>query len=266
MTVGIAFGDSTEFLMCKTYERLENVNEATAGGWVPARWFEELDYAVKGDALEAFDEIDERDYPNPAEKTDANYEELQRQIITLLSDHSWPGGKIHLYLTGKIKYMNCKMEDGRIEKPTKVLSRMQKIRRMGTAMHHNMGVHYMTEVQFNQAYWQIYPSVMTDWLTNNQNVDPFDAANPLDAAQIGDHMQRYWNLNLKNVKKDNSSRASKRKRDDEEENSDNGSENNDSMKSDESQSEGEDTDESKGEEEEENKDLDEEELDKSGDY
>ena len=76
MTVGIAFGDSTEFLMRETYERLENVNEATAGGWVPARQFEELDYALKGDALEAFDEIVRRDYPNLADKTDANYEEL----------------------------------------------------------------------------------------------------------------------------------------------------------------------------------------------
>ena len=74
--------------MSKTYERLDNVNEAMAGGWVPARQFEELDYALKGDALEAFDEIVEKDYPNPADKTDANYEELQYQIITSLSDHS----------------------------------------------------------------------------------------------------------------------------------------------------------------------------------
>jgi len=106
------------------------------------------------------------------------------------------------------------MEEGRIEKPTKVLARMQKIRRMGAIMHHNMGIHYMTDNQFNQAYWQIFPAVMTDWLTNDQNVDPHDVANPLDAAEIGDHMQRYWNLNFKNAKKEDSSQASKHRRDD----------------------------------------------------
>ena len=38
---------------------------------------------------------------------------------------------------------------------------------------------------------------MQDWLTNDQNMDPFDAANPMDAAEICDHMQRYWNIHLR---------------------------------------------------------------------
>ena len=162
LTVGYAFGDSTEFLMRETYDKLEQVRGATVGGWIPARRFEELSYGLKGDALGVFDEVVERDYPNPVDKTHANYEELQRRIITALSDHSWPGDKVHQFLSKQMKYMMCKMEDGNTEKPSKVLARMQKIRRMGSAMHHNMGVHYMTEVQFNQAYWQIFPSVMTD--------------------------------------------------------------------------------------------------------
>ena len=72
MTVGFAYGDSTEFLMLKAYKKLVNVREATAGGWIPARRFKELGYALKGDALEVFDEIVGRDYPNPADKTNAN--------------------------------------------------------------------------------------------------------------------------------------------------------------------------------------------------
>ena len=216
MEVGVADGNSTEFPMRETLEKLEQLRAATAGGWNPARRFEELPNALKGDALAAYDEVVARDYPAPRDKTDFNYVELQRQIITTLSDHVWPGDKVHQFLSMNIEYMDCKskMKDGteRVEKPTKVLSRMQKIRRMGSAMHHTMGAHYMTDEQFDQAFWLIFPTVMVDWLTNEQNIDPFAVGNLLNATQIGDHMQYYWNKKLKDP-----SHASKRKRDDEEE-------------------------------------------------
>ena len=76
MTVGYAFGDSTEFLIHETYVKLENVREATVGGWVPQCRFDEMGYVLKGDAFEAFDEVARRDYPNPVDKTNVNFEEL----------------------------------------------------------------------------------------------------------------------------------------------------------------------------------------------
>ena len=86
MTVGYSFGKSTEFLIRETYENLEKIREATVGGWPAVRRFEGLSYCLKDDALEAYEEIVPRDYPNFADKTDANYQELLRGIITTLSD------------------------------------------------------------------------------------------------------------------------------------------------------------------------------------
>ena len=45
-------------------------------------------------------------YPDPAEKTNANYGELVRLIPTDLGDHLYPGNKVHHYLMNKVKYMN----------------------------------------------------------------------------------------------------------------------------------------------------------------
>ena len=39
---------------------------------------------------------------------------------------------------------------------------------------------------------------MQDWLTNEQNVNPFDANNPMGAMQIANEFQRYWNIHFKN--------------------------------------------------------------------
>ena len=41
---------------------------------------------------------------------------------------------------------------------------------------------------------------MQDWLTNDQRMDPFDPANPMDADDICDNLQRYWNTHFKDEK------------------------------------------------------------------
>ena len=109
LTVGYAFGDSMEFLMRETYDKLEQVRGVTVGGWMPAHQFEELSYGLNGDVLEVFDEVVERDYPNTVDKTHANYEELQCRIIIALSDHSWTGDKVYQFLSKQMKYMMWKM-------------------------------------------------------------------------------------------------------------------------------------------------------------
>ena len=40
-----------------------------------------------------------------------------------------------------------------------------------------------------------------DWLTNEQNINPFDPNNPMDAMEMADQFQHYWNLHFKNEKK-----------------------------------------------------------------
>ena len=155
-------------------------------------------------ARQNYDEIVAQDYPNQADKTDANYEELRRQIITAMSDHILPGNKVRDYLTQNIKYLKCKMSDGtsRVEKPVRVLARMNLIKRMASTMlHHDHGAVYLSPDDMTRAFWKIFPSKMHDWLTNEQNINPFDTNNPMDAMEIADQFQRYWNLHFKNEKR-----------------------------------------------------------------
>ena len=73
-----------------------------------------------------YDAIVASDYPNAGDKTNANYQETRRQIITSMSDHMVPGEKVRTYVTKRVKYMQCKTDDGtgQIDKPVNVLNRL----------------------------------------------------------------------------------------------------------------------------------------------
>ena len=201
--VGMAFGDSIEFLIRETYNKLEQVRQATPGGWNAARRFRELDNVLEDAAGEAYESIVTQDYPNAADKTHVNYDELKRQIITQLSDHTQPGDVIYRYLQAKLKYMDCKMRDGsgRIEKPNTVLSGIRRLSKYGASMHHTRGANYMTDNDEKHIFWNTFPKEMQSWLSNDQNIDPFDTNHPMDAQDIADNMQRYWNMYLKKIKR-----------------------------------------------------------------
>ena len=92
--VGVSNGKSIEFFLVETVERLEVVCEATTRGWTAAWRFRELQECLRGDAHENYKKLVRNNYPNPADKTDANYEELVRLIPTNLGDHPYPGNKV----------------------------------------------------------------------------------------------------------------------------------------------------------------------------
>ena len=86
---------------------------------------------------------------------------------------------------------------GRPEKPSTVLTRMRRLKRLGSKMQHNHGVDFMTDAQFAAAFWGIFPQEMWDWLTNEQNKDPFEPGNHMEVKTIAGHLQRYWNMTYK---------------------------------------------------------------------
>ena len=111
-----------------------------------------------------------------------------------MSDHILPGEKVCTYLIKNIRYMKCKMNDGSgcIEKPVNVLNRIELIKWMAsTFLHRMIGGWYLNDFDTTQAFWDIFPSKMQDWLNNEQNINPFDANNPLDIMEIADQFQRY---------------------------------------------------------------------------
>ena len=84
-----------------------------------------------------------------------------------------------------------------MEEPVRVLARIQHVRTMGEMLEHNQGANYITAGQFTLLFWNIFPVTMQDWLQEDQILDPFDAANPMDHDDIADHMQHYWNIHFK---------------------------------------------------------------------
>ena len=72
----------------------------------------------------------------------------------------------------------------------------------------------MDDEEFKRIFWHSFPDAMKHWLEQDQNRCPFDNANnPMDADDIGDAMQRYWNLNLKRAKPTQDGGGGSKKRD-----------------------------------------------------
>ena len=199
--VGVSNGKSIEFFLVETVDRLEVVREATAGGWNAPRRFRELKECLRGDALESYKKLVANDYPDPADKTDPNYEELVRLIPTDLGDHPYPGNKIRHYLMNKVKYMSYRRPDGRRYKPTDALRRLSQCRELGSRLEHSMpGGNILTDAEFLLLVWNIFPKEMQEWLTNDQKIDPFDPNHPRDVDEVCDDLHRYWSIHFKNEK------------------------------------------------------------------
>ena len=89
--------------------------------------------------------------------------------------------------------MNFRREDGRREKRIDVLSRMRELCELGSCCQHSFGPGgIFTDDEFKQVYWNIFANTMHDWLTNDQNIDPFNPAAPFNVDKIANHLQRCW--------------------------------------------------------------------------
>ena len=186
--VTLSDGSSTEFLIEMTYEALEKLRTAFGAMGTNCKGadrFSWLEDHLRGPALQQFKNIVARNYRNQNQKTHDSYVELRRRIITALSDHVNPGNRVRTLLMQEIKFFKCKTTDGtgRVEKPTRVLVRLERIRAMaGEYMHHSQGAVFLSDNDFKNSFWDIFPKSMKNWLTKDQNINPFDANNPLDAG------------------------------------------------------------------------------------
>ena len=126
--IAIADGKSIEFMMELTYEKLDDLYDELPGGWNGVRKFKELVACLSGDARSQCQDLIAHDYPTNTNKNTAGaYDELKCHLITQLSDHTFPGDRVHILLNNRIKYMKCKKEDGRQEEPIRALARLQRI-------------------------------------------------------------------------------------------------------------------------------------------
>ena len=101
MHVVYTTGKYTKFLIKEMFEMLEDIRkeyQATIASWDGSRRFNELMYVLRGDVCTHYDVIMTRNCPNPPNKTNSNYEELRRKLITVMSEHVYPGEKVCTYL------------------------------------------------------------------------------------------------------------------------------------------------------------------------
>lgn len=215
-----ADGESTELLM-ESYDKLDELRGRVTTQWNAAERFRQLYSILKDEARDAFDEIVDRDYPNNNDKTNANYEELKRKIITQMSDHVNPGDKIVTYLEQKVSYQKCKDDKtGVLVRPVDHLKRCKIMKKYGSRMHHTQGANYFDTNRFKTCIYNHFPQDWKDWLEQQLGRDPFDVTNPLDVDEICDTMQRKWYLEER--PKLRSNHSSKRKKDDDDANDNNG--------------------------------------------
>ena len=129
-----------------------------AAAWNGPRRFEELEECLAGKALTSFKRLVRDRYSSPADKTNADYEELCMLMPADLGYHTYPRNKIRQYVNQKVKFMNFRREDGRREKPTDVFRCMRKFRLLGSRCQHSFGpVRIFTDDEFKQVYWNIDP-------------------------------------------------------------------------------------------------------------
>lgn len=212
-------GESTE-LMMESFEKLDEIRNQVATVWAARERFHQLGTILTDDAKEAYDEIVADDYSNNADKTHAHYEELKKQIITKLSDHVNPGDKVCTYLESKFEYEWCKDDDGNLVKPLVHFKRCKTLRKLGGLMHHTHQGTYFDDNRFKTCVWNHFPQEeWQDWMTEEQQRDPFDVNNPLTTEEMIDKFQHLWNLKIRPQVKANKGRG-KRKKDDDDDNDD----------------------------------------------
>ena len=84
---------------------------------------------------------------------------------------------------------------GRVEKPTPVLVCLECIYAITAEyLYHSQRAVNISDNDFKNTFWDIFPKSMKNWLTNDQNIDTLDANNPLDVENIADEMQFCCNI------------------------------------------------------------------------
>ena len=126
-------GTSMEAFLAHNVVELDNYFECLTynnHAWTWVQRFKSLENTLTGDALINWRELVADDYPNAADKTQLNYEKAIKDLITKLSDITYPAEPMKAFMM-RINYFRCNDEQGKLVPPNKVLSRMKRMRGYG---------------------------------------------------------------------------------------------------------------------------------------
>ena len=209
-TIGLWNGESMEFFLAHNVVELNSYFEClTDNGhaWTWGQRFKSLEHTLTGDALVNWKELMVEDYPDPADKTQPNYVKAIKDLITKLSEVTYPGEPLKEYMW-KIVYSRCKDNQGKQLPPNKVFSRLKRMRAMGGQMHHTApaGQPFISDTDFLKMFYNIFPREMKTFVENMKDCDPFNGITTID--DVCEHFSSYYKMHLKDGKEH------KRKRDD----------------------------------------------------
>jgi hypothetical protein len=215
-TIALWDGTSIEAFLAHNVKELENYFECLTTNNHPCTYatrFKSLGNTLVGDALINWDELVEDDYPHVADKTQANYEKAIKDLITKLSDITYPGEPMKDFMK-KINYFRCKDDEGNLVPPNKVLSRFKRMRNYGDRMHHTApaGQPFISDIDFLKMYYDVFPLKMKNFVTEVKGCEPFNGITTVE--ELGQFFYSYYKMNLKNENE----HKGKRKRGDEDNN------------------------------------------------
>ena len=113
-------------------------------------------------------------------------------------------------MMNKVHFMSYRRPYGRRYKPTDVLCRMCQLCGYGNRLENSMrGNNIVTDAEFLQLVWNIFPRDMQGWSTNDQKIDLFDLNNPLDGDKFCDDLHHYWIIRYKDEKANTNKKKTK---------------------------------------------------------
>ena len=128
-------------------------------------------------------------FPDPADETEANFDDCIQLICTDLYGQPHPGGHLKLYIQTRVKHSLCFDENGVRTRPDDFYSRLLHMSRIRDKLSHNSaGISLFTKEEFKLAVWSAFSDDQKDWLVWDQNMDPYDADDPFDAKELCRHM------------------------------------------------------------------------------
>ena len=161
--------------------------------------------------MESYRKVKQEYFPDPGDKTEANFDDCVQLICTDLYSQPHPGDHLKPYIQTRAKHSLCFDKDGVCTRPDDFYSRLLCLSRIGDNLFHNLaGNSLFTKGEFKLVMWSTFSNEQTDWLVYDQNMDPHDADNPFDAKELCWQMLRHSMFPLQNKRKNPSDNNSKK--------------------------------------------------------
>ena len=110
--------------------------------------------------------------------------------------HPWD--HLKLYVQTRVKHLLCFNKKSVHKRSDDFLARINKKINIGNHLDHNVaGDKLFPDEEFKLAFWSTFDDSQQNWLTDNQNMDPYDPDNAFGPDEITDQMVRHWRLHLR---------------------------------------------------------------------